>query len=126
MNRTIKFRVWDSKRKKIFNVSNISFFEKTWLVTTETQFGPFLSFEMNKSQATLSQFTGLLDKNGKEIYEGDLLEELVQNETSKNLGICKQVLGGWKIFNAKDSSICWHGWKQEIIGNIFENPELLN
>jgi uncharacterized phage protein (TIGR01671 family) len=73
----------------------------------------------------IQQFTGLSDFRGREIYEGDILEELNQNETTKSLGICKQILGGWKIFSYPESTICWHGWKQKIIGNIFENPELL-
>lgn len=71
------------------------------------------------------QYTGLTDSKGKEIYEGDILLEYIANETQTKLGICKEILGGWKIFAYPDSSICWHGWKQEVIGNIFENPELL-
>jgi uncharacterized phage protein (TIGR01671 family) len=68
------------------------------------------------------QFTGLKDYKGADIYEGDILEELINNETAKQIGVCKQILGGWQIFADKS---CYHGWKHVIIGNIFDNPELL-
>ena len=82
------------------------------------------NFDIFDEKPIFQQYTGLKDCNGKEIYEGDILEELRVNETQKALGVCKQVLGGWRIFSL-DSSSYWHGWKQTIIGNIFETPELL-
>jgi len=69
---------------------------------------------------TVMQFTGLLDRNGKEIYEGDILKNEVKN--------CKVE---WSEMN-----LAWVGvglmafgmngdGEYEIIGNIYENPELL-
>jgi uncharacterized phage protein (TIGR01671 family) len=69
------------------------------------------------------QYTGLTDNNDVSIYEGDILSECIDNRTE--LGICKQILGGWKIFSHPNSSICWHGNQHKVIGNIFETPELL-
>jgi uncharacterized phage protein (TIGR01671 family) len=66
-------------------------------------------------QETLSQFTGLYDKNGKEIYEGDILKS--NNNTFRKVKWDYDSYG-WNIWN--DSK------HFEVIGNIYENSELLN
>ena len=80
---------------------------------------------------TVGQFTGLTDKNGKEIYEGDLVE-LIPKEDHKehtNMYGIKKVI--WSECDAcfyydKFISMSWSGWEsEEILGNIHENPELL-
>lgn len=75
----------------------------------------------------IMQFTGLLDKNGKKIYEGDILR--VCNK--RNLIV--EFLGGkfgYKDKNVDGSNMFWSlisldDIHHEIIGNIYENPELL-
>jgi uncharacterized phage protein (TIGR01671 family) len=97
----------------------------------------------------LLQFTGLLDKNGKEIYEGDILNLYcssnkghVVTATVEWLGVSfhaqihnKKVRGGvperevemWEMHSWCGTHDCLTGWAHnlEIIGNIYENPELL-
>ena len=76
---------------------------------------------------TVGQYTGLDDKNGKDIFEGDILKDslgwvcLVKWDDSNGrfLGYHKKPRG--------DTYVCYVGGKpaQEIIGNIHDNPELM-
>lgn len=72
---------------------------------------------------TVMQFTGLLDRNGKEIYEGDITSELGIIEWGNDES-------AFLVSEKNNRSIKNHLWTQmihpiEIIGNRFENPELL-
>ena len=93
--------------------------------------------ELEQKHFHLMQFTGLLDKHGKEIYEGDICQiwnvkgdKIVENYT----GYAEMVEGCWHLVrNGERTTIfsfaiyCKRGSKQgiEIIGNIYENPELI-
>jgi len=73
----------------------------------------------------LMQYTGLKDKNGKEIYEGDLFNYMCDDGCiEKNCEV---------VFNDGAFRTRWGclikdiiDWEFEVIGNIYENPELLN
>lgn len=91
-------------------------------------------------QNTICQYTGLTDKNGNKIWENDLIKcyyasgnemaisQIVFSEGSLNLGWCKKDLKSLCIYN---DSLLETGIKQrdakecDVIGNIFDNPELL-
>ncbi|MEX1447850.1 YopX family protein [Enterococcus sp. C76] len=84
-------------------------------------------FEVGK-QAELMQSTGLKDKNNKEVYQGDIircisgcLHEVIWLEKYDGM-----FLGGMPMWylSRVNNGYCWTG-KEEIIGNIYENPELL-
>lgn len=72
---------------------------------------------------TVGQFTGLCDKNGKEIYEGDILL-FEYNKTPHVVGY-EQNSFILKLIDNRISCYNWNGSCLEIIGNIYENPELL-
>lgn len=80
---------------------------------------------------TLGQYTGLKDKNGKEIYEGDIIE--CWSEGSKARGVVQQRMDGlWFMYPAWQDAKMWMlmpdddgNTTVEIIGNIHDNPELI-
>ena len=138
--REIKFRAWDKKKKKMFAVQG----------TESTRFGNmhhaivYIGYANIKrlyiGDIELMQYTGLKDKNGKEIYEGDIIstsnfgEPYTDEWNSKEFGYAKVTITPDSGINFEGDDINW-SWSDkesvyslkycEIIGNIFENPELL-
>lgn len=81
------------------------------------------------NQDTIGQFTGLYDAHGKEIYEGDILKWKADNRLYAvifkwgmfyaSVEICNQeIYGGFPLHGLTDDEAC------EIVGNIYDNPEL--
>ena len=87
---------------------------------------------------TVGQFTGWIDKNGEEIYEGDVLDVLYSIHVERE-NVCV-VFGNNKVertpgfyFSDNGTTECDHTWDfrdflldRKVIGNIHDNPELLN
>nr|DAS78359.1 MAG TPA: YopX protein [Caudoviricetes sp.] len=79
----------------------------------------------------LMQSTGLKDKNGKEIFEGDVVRQVRTQPTTENetiTGVVTMIEGTWLIMNDCEqlASKLWSETDEnEIIGNIYENSELL-
>jgi len=117
--REIKFRAWDTKNKEMVNDIWIAP-HYGWLVMTDND-AMAERERPERNQWELMQFTGLRDKNGKEIYEGDILE---------GLGIVEWVASdcrfGMNIFEELKEVEFWElkPSNLEVIGNIYENPEL--
>lgn len=130
--REIKFRAWD-KNRNLMCTSDIAGHWKTdYLLDLEmtvwdTSKG--LSFDgIVEDTFEFMQYTGLKDKNGKEIYEGDIIEWVNwSNNESKLITIIEYendyaafFLGNWYERSFPETSE-----EALIIGNIYENPELL-
>lgn len=143
--RTIKFRAWDKKKKvmrPIYGVlAKIEWDQKNnpfrigiyeFVQTDENGHGDWDGFELEQDEFELMQYTGLKDKNGKEIYEGDVVvipagyggdkwyEEWIGiiDYDAPEFFINERYL---KPFGFQDFEYS----ETEIIGNIHENPELI-
>lgn len=147
----IKFRAWDNEHKKWLKINYLGCFEwggqeygipaamkheiasGTTLVSPCQQskgpdyFGAMSSTFFGKT-IVLEQYTGVNDKNGKEIYKGDIYKDAK--------GIISKVeaaVDGWALFpisrKAAIRNLHWRnvyeGTRGEVIGNIHDNPELL-
>lgn len=87
--------------------------------------------ECEVSPETVGQFTGLMDKNGAEIYEGDILKwsngriyvvKFWEGMFYASIEECNEdILGGFPLHALTD----YEDRKCEIVGNIFDNPEFL-
>jgi len=115
MNRTIKFRGWDKQDNEwLKNHSNAELVART---TSGTD-----------SRFILMQFTGLTDRNGKEIYEGDILDTPRMSKPMLWFIEWDETRGRWqaitknKKFFKGASEVARKG---EVIGNVFENSSLL-
>ena len=122
--REIKFRIWVKDRKEIFEVVLINYVSKKVTYILE-RIGHLLNIRHDKfNDVEFMQYTGLKDKNGKEIYEGDIFHI----GSKKILYVVEWIDCGLKGKQIKNKS--WIGldyWKDdiEVIGNIYENPELM-
>lgn len=123
--RAIKFRAWDTKLKQFVDLTESEYSLEVMAqgdVKVIRQGRP-----INDSRFLLLQFTGLKDAKEKEIYEGDVVK-CRDNVTDIEKGIVEWGTDGWIIRAASGSfkGLCdWGTPVLEIIGNIYENPELL-
>ena len=119
MNREIKFRAWDEEGKRWINLDEC-------VITIDGQIHSTSGRNIHRNitdKVDVQQFTGLTDKNGKEIYEGDIVE-------LNDRGVKRRSVVRFDIKDCDES--CFHfrsyGWyvdEIKVIGNIYENPELL-
>lgn len=114
-----KFRAWDKQGKTMNDVESINFdwnriFLLDWCVACK--------FE----DIELMQSTGLEDKNGVEIFEGDIVRIIDDGETDIGWGWNEEVIFHNGAFMAGDEDLLINvNFRCLVIGNIYENPELL-
>lgn len=136
--RTIKFRAWDIANKRMAPLWSIAW--KAW----DGQKDSFINYieierdgteQVSEGEAILMQFTGLLDKNGKEIYEGDIIKTHFNAVVGKNgysaydeIGVVENHCNSFHATVIADKK---HGCNyrvyshSEVIGNIYANRNLV-
>lgn len=125
MGRDIKFRAWDSERNRMYSDIQQTYDGRNNIPMD--CFGNFL-LDVYKDRFSVMQYTGLHDKNGKDIYEGDIV-------TSTN-GLVGKIIfeNGAYVIDYDDEGLInttlyslnrYDRGITEIIGNRFENPEML-
>jgi len=129
--REIKFRAWDVYFKQMFDVIRVD-----WLPGgINVYFYLDTGEEWCSDGCELIQHTGLKDKNGKEIYEGDIVKFLAGESYTITGGVFAydnfEVINfgqyGWEpfVFEGYDGVIMFYEHNCTIIGNIYKNPELI-
>jgi uncharacterized phage protein (TIGR01671 family) len=136
MSRQIKFRAWDGRRmstvwKATFVGSNPTVF------FTATQYNEPGALPMDDDRLSLMQFTGLQDKAGRDIYEGDVVKDRfgrIMQVQWWNFRLCWVAISetnfhhadlyDWVDFDYEKEEKSSTA-RVEVIGNVYENPELL-
>ncbi|MCK9370373.1 YopX family protein [Candidatus Dojkabacteria bacterium] len=140
--REIKFRAWDKRNKKML------FFNEAWVCqeyrslafwNSDEDIDYYKDLESYKfsedkiNDLELQQFTGLLDKNGKEIYEGDIITDIKLKTKilfTIDFGFATKDDGYGVIVWSPKSGESYNITKEfcergEVIGNVYENKDLL-
>ena len=127
--REIKFRAWLKEEKKMVNVETMDFTDKSIQYLKKNEFiNAYLLRRMIFDDVELMQYTGLKDKNDKEIYEGDIL--FFRDENMKYVVVWQDTAFIIKSIEIRKYSekMCWLDDTEiccEIVGNIYENKNLL-
>ena len=147
--REIKFRAWDKAMNwMVYDVQNA--YDGMWSDKNTDEINDHYNYVstmqsfMNEKEFGFMQYTGLKDKNGVEIFEGDIVkfdarshyhpEVYAWEYESKGVGVIRFEMGGYVLRGKEESHILeslfgilmnYEEIELEIIGNIYEDPELL-
>ena len=118
--RTIEFKTWDTVQNKMMDWDNLKYEFSLESMTLAEMF--------ERPRYIPLQFTGLIDQPGKKIFESDIVKispgfGCIFNEA---VGVVEyEYASFWLVFKNQSIVLADHNCTLEVIGNIFENPELI-
>lgn len=116
--REIKFRAWDHFNKKMVTMAdNLELINGSY----DLFYADIFTFTDDNTRHPLMQYTGYTDRNGVEIYEGDILKN---SEIFSGLEVVRDIRDA-KLTNSGLYDSVTYSPLGEVVGNIYENPELV-
>lgn len=135
---SLEFRAWDGRKQRMLEVTSLDWFNGRVVKMNKL-------WDVKQDEVTLLQWTGLKDKNGVKIFDKDIVRcHKFTEEMGANMGVVEgekefvarvefSVYGGTQVVLPNDNFMFvweydegWHEESLEVIGNIYENPELIN
>ena len=123
-----KFRAWYKKNTlPMLSVSLISFDQNFIDVYIDKEFQSETEMSFDFDEVILMRSTGLFDKNGQEIFEGDVVKRISLSPGGVDcVGIVKMLEGAWVIDTGNAAVSLWTEIDEnEVLGNVYENPDLV-
>lgn len=128
----LKFRAWNKHDKKMATVTLLGLNQNLGVIDiaawTTNNGNDYYTSRWLTEETELMQYIGLKDKNGKEIYEGDLLIDDAAPDGEQEIVEVKWDIDRAKFYTASEGTFDGIEFDEvdwKVIGNIYENPELI-